>query len=204
MFKRALIASLCLILALALLAGCQSAAGSADATGSGSDIVGKITVINGNQITLALGTLNQGERPMQEGGNGEPESSANPETTSSAAADSSNGGADATASATTEDSGQQGNPLDDNSPGGQNGSNGSGPGGIRGGSFTESGEEKAITVTNETAITFAGQGDGKTGSLFDLAVGDIIVVTLSGDTATAITVEPSGGLGGGQKSGSDS
>jgi hypothetical protein len=109
-------------------------------------------------------------------------------------------------------------------PEGGNGAGG-GPGGMGGGTFAESGEEKTITVTDDTVITLAamgGRGGGreetseqsgsvtsdtiKTGALSDLAVGDIIAVTLSGETATAISVMPSGGQGGGpggQQGGND-
>lgn len=211
MTKKFVIWTLCLLAALSLLAGCQSQIPSTgtDTTDSetGGAIVGQITAIDGDQITLALGTLNgRPERPDGEAPNGQAEIG---------------DGADATASATAGDndaSGRSQPPSGNNSSAGSVQPSGGGPGGGMG--FTASGEEMTITITNSTVITLAAwrgmngapgspednsstdaattdeQQTPTAGSLSDLKVGNIISVTLSGDTATAITVEPSGGMGG--------
>jgi len=248
---------MCLIMALSLFAGCQSqnAASSKEAGStagiSGTDIVGKITAIDGDKITLALGTISQGEKPQVQSGSA-PDNSVNPDATSSAttgkeppsASDGQGGGS----------GGQGGGPngvAQGGSDGGNNkqppstsGStdgnasgapNGKGPGnGMGGSTFTASGEEITITVTDSTVITLAAQGGGpgggqggapkqngsetsknpvpsssseapsasdgmnasETGSLSDLAVGDIITVTMSGDAAATIKVQPAGDPGG--------
>ncbi len=222
MTKKIVVWTLCLLAALSVLAGCQSQIPSTgtDTTDSKTcgAIVGQITAINGNQITLALGTLNgRPERPDGEAPNGQAEAG---------------DGADATASATAGDNDASGRPQPPSGDSGLTGSEQPSGDGLGGGmGFTTSGEEMTITITDSTVITLAAwrgmngapgspedsssadaantdkQQTPTAGSLSDLKVGDIISVTLSGDTATAITVEPSGGmsgLGGNRNGGSDS
>ena len=222
MFKRWLITVLCVVMAVSLLAGCQgqNAGTGTDTSGEtaqdGSAYVGQITAIDGDQVTLALGTLSQAQRPdmpdnAQQGDSGNPDAAPSgaagedgqqddpPEMPSGAAPED---GSDTEGNGQPpandgSDGGQPGNPPDGEAPGD------GGPDGM-GSQFTASGEEMTITVTDGTVITPAGAADGETGSLSDLQVGDIITVTLSGDAAAAITVEPAGppgGQGGGPGSG---
>lgn len=226
MMKKYLTLALCLALAFLLFAGCQSQISTADTETAGSEsgdaIVGQITAINGDQFTLALGTLNMGNRPnggelngngARQNGNG-----ANPNTSAA----SGKRGPDGRSSGDN----PNGDVRPDNLP------DGAQPGGFGNGfgsnMFTASGEEMSITVTDDTAITLAAQrGPGNpqnesgsapnstgeqsspqssgdygersmttTGKLSDLQVGDIITVTLSGNTATAITVGLSRSPGG--------
>ena len=62
--------------------------------------------------------------------------------------------------------------------------------------FTATGETQTITVTSDTVITL-GRGDAATaGTVSDIAVDDYITVTLSGSDVTAIVVNQLGGMGG--------
>lgn len=226
MYRKILAAIVCLIMALSLLAGCQSQSSNAATTdGTGSASAGQITAINGDQITLALGTLSEPAKPNAQGsagsGNGSksdgsgqqalpsddgsqgnssgsPSVSGAPGNGSDAAGNNPPSGSDS--------SGNSGNPPSGMPSGAPSSSDGNMPsgggssGGFRGmGSFTASGEEMTITVTDDTVITLSGRGQEETGSLSDLAVDDIITFTLSGNAAATITVEQTGGMGGGPK-----
>lgn len=58
--------------------------------------------------------------------------------------------------------------------------------GLRG--FTLTGETKTITISSETVIIVSGDGQETLGTVSDIAVDDILAVTMSGDTVTEITV----------------
>ena len=73
-----------------------------------------------------------------------------------------------------------------------------GMGGQRAGGFTLSGEEMTITVDDATVITISGMAEDTKGSISDISEGDILTVTISGDTVTAITIGSAGGGMGGE------
>jgi hypothetical protein len=77
-------------------------------------------------------------------------------------------------------------------PDGQGGPNGggNGPSGSMNGSFgfTASGETQTITVTSATVITIGTGSDSTTGSVTDIAVDDILTVTLNGFEVTEIVM----------------
>lgn len=210
---------LCLMLALTATAGCQSSASGTEPGVSASNestIYGQVTAIDTNSITLALGTMSaefpgmDGENPGtppdgQQENQGAPPiaqpSSNEPDANSSATLDNATAGAgqpDAVSSA-TENNGEMpsdGRPDNSGQPGGAPPSGGQPGGGALPGFIELSGEEMTITVSDITAITVQGMGESTEGALSDIEVGDILSVTMSGDTVTAITVMQGGNMQG--------
>ena len=82
---------------------------------------------------------------------------------------------------------------DGTAPSGGMSQNGGAPGGGQfEGSLTLTGEEKTITVEDTTVITISDMGQSSDGTISDIAVGDILTVTMSGDTVASISVRHSG------------
>lgn len=210
MNKRWLVA-LCAVMTLVLVAGCQSTA-SSTASASASDattIYGQVTAIDGNSITLALGTVSQqghsdnapempsdgtqpsGEIPaMPSGGQGTDDISGTTQNTDGSASQSDGqGGPDAISSATQNTDDSTSKPSEQTRPEQSDGNGGQRqPGGIE-----LTGEETTITVTDSTVITLQSFNESSEGSLDDIKVRGILSVTMSGDTVTAITVMQTGG-----------
>lgn len=175
MFKRILTVFACAALVAVAFAGCQGASSSSAGT-NGNTVIGQVTSIDGNKITIKLadnqfagqnqqGPQNSGQRPQM------------PDTMPSGG--QWQGG---------------GNPFPS---GGQMPPSGSNPRGGFGMKFT--GESKTINVTDSTAITTGGMRQNQSAaaaSLSDIKVDSIIFVTLTGDTATAITIMEFGNRGG--------
>ena len=169
---------LCFVLALAVMAGCQSSTSGSGNSATASDdttVFGQVSSIDGNSITLALGTMSQrretGEMPsgeMPSFGAGEMPSGGMP---SFEAGEMPSGG------------------IPSFEAGEMQGDNNSGVPGIE-----LTGEKMTITVTDDTVITVQGMGANTEGSLSDIEVSSILSVTMSGDAVTAITVMPSGGM----------
>jgi len=140
--------------AFAALAGC---AGAAPAASSGGDttITGRVTAINGNNITIALFQNNlRGDWQDRNG--------------------TAPGGGDFTA--------PSGGPRRSRVPA---------PSGGWDFGANLTGESKTVTVSDGTPITFGrmGQAGGADkASLSDIQVGSIIIVTLSGDKVSAVSI----------------
>ncbi len=176
--------------------------GTRQSGGAGdSSVVGQVTAVDGDKITLALGEFSMpGRSDNAEGsqgdgtqtpGTGQP--SSQPEG-KPAVPDGQQDEKQPSGDQKGQDNAPSGDRQGQNPPsGGQGGGMPSG-GGMAGG-FAASGEEKTVTVTDSTVITLAGREESSEGSLSDITVGSIVTVTLDGDAATAITV---GGFGGGQ------
>jgi len=195
MIKRILALLVCTVLMLIALTGCQNDSGTAQATASGgTTLMGQVTAIDGDNITLALGEQNN-DIVQPEG-----TSSGNfvkPDGTPSG--DFTSGKPDApqgnAPSGTSAPRGSMAPRTTGEQPSGnfQGGDGKNMPGGM--GGLTLTGEEQTITVADSTVITVFGVGDNTKGSVSDIAVGDILMVTLSGNSVTAITVMQ-GGFGG--------
>lgn len=146
---------------------------SASAATDTSTLLGQVTAISGNNVTLAIGTQNK--------------------------PDDSNGAPPAplseSVSADQPEKPPQ-NPGEGQMAGGGSDSSQQPPAGGGPGGLTLTGEEKTITITDDTAVTVENKGETSTGALSDIAVGDIVLVTLSSDTGTAITIRRGGGEGG--------
>ncbi|MBN2026105.1 MAG: hypothetical protein JW854_05035 [Actinobacteria bacterium] len=168
--------------AMAAAAGCQKS----------TTLLGQVTAIEGNTITLALGTQNEaGEQGAFQPGAGE---------------DGTSAGEDGTTRPEPPDgmqppSGEEGEMPEPPEGMGEEGS--MPPGGAMGpGGLTLTGEESTITVSDSTVITIEEMGETTGGSLSDIDVGDILSVTLDGGTATTVTVMQGGGGGMGEMEGS--
>jgi hypothetical protein len=148
-----------LVLIPAILAGCQSSASASTATSeNGNSIYGKVTAIDGDKITIALAESNGY-------GNG--------------------------ARGSARPSGQPGSNAQARPSGQPKASGGAYPSGGRGSNPALTGESKTFTVNSSTAITIGGlrqSSSGAAASLSDIQVESYITVTLSGDTAAAITI----------------
>ena len=188
MVNRKMMAAACAALMMISMYGC-GASSSFQTTGTTGSVVesqtsqtsaadtageteaGKITEINGNEVTVALGTLSenqgpQGQAPEQPGEN----------------ADSSE--------APEKPSGDSGSAPEMPSGGGQAPGNG-GPGGRN---FTESGETTTLDLSNAT-ITKEGPNGGETITVDDLSTDDILTWEMDGDTVASVTVKNAGGRG---------
>jgi hypothetical protein len=176
MIKKLFAAFTCTVLAVLLFAGCQSAPASTAATGSnGNTIFGKVTSVDGNKITIALAENQFGGQNQNGQGNYGPRTSG--QRPQGSFAPRTSGGQRPQASGGA----QRGN-------------------GTQGGGFglNLTGESKTINVTDSTAITTGGYRQNQSApaaSLSDIKEGSIVMVTLSGDNATAITIMGTGNSG---------
>lgn len=162
------------------LTACSATTSSSESSPSPSSssqtvIIGKVSSIDGDTITLALLQNNMPSNNDTAGssGNGHPDNQAAP-----------SGSAPSGAPAGNNDSIPSGTPPQ----GSGNMPNG---GYSPGGRYTETGESQTITVTSDTIITIV-TGDTKTvGSISDIAVGDILYVTMNGDTVASVDIASS-------------
>lgn len=192
MKKKLLTILLCLTISGTLLAGCQSttdssaaettnastaAASSAatEAAAKGDTIIGQVTSVDGNTITLALGEMK--ERPSNGGTPpeemSEPASGDMPEPSSDGMPEPSSDG------------------MSDNQAPPDN--NGGGPGGIN-----LTGEEKTITIDDSTELLSRGKGESTAAALEDIATDSVLTVVMDGDTVKTITIS---GFGNGSRQG---
>ncbi len=173
-------------------------------------IIGQVTEISSDTITLALGTYNMPSDMSIPDGDGTT-SGEQPEAADTAAPGDmaipdnmdESGNLDEDGSAPVMPSGDmdgQGMPNGGDMQPGDGGLNGGGPGNMNGGGsfgFTANGETQTITITSETVITIKSSDTEATGTISDIAVDDILTVTLSGTTVTEIIVSQfSGGMSG--------
>lgn len=155
---------------------------------NGDAIVGQVTAISGDTITLAIGTQNmpQGGGPGGNSGNTAPDSSAAPDDSNPVPSGDTIGGPAPSGDMPVPSGDGQQPEVSGQMPQGGQLQDGQQPGGMPG--FTLTGETKTITLTSDTVITVSSKGESTTGTIADIAVGDILSVTMDGDTVTAVTV----------------
>ena len=216
MINRKMMAAACAALMMISMYGC-GASSSFQTTGTTGSVVesqtsqtsaadtageteaGKITEINGNEVTVALGTLSEDQGPQgqaleQPGENAD--SSSGSETAGSNAApkkpsdDSMQQPSGNSSEAPEKPSGDSGSAPEMPSGGGQTPGNG-GPGGSN---FTESGETTTLDLSNAT-ITKEDPNGGETITVDDLSTDDILTWEMDGDTVASVTVKNAGGMG---------
>lgn len=205
----------CAVAMLASLAACSSSSGSTDSTET-SEITGQILSIDGSSVTLQLGTLSentdasapQGTPPAKpDDASGSSDSQQTPPAKPDGSNDTS--GDTQTPPAKPDDSSDSTNngsapeqPSDAASSGndGQtppempsDGGNGAAPSGMPGGSSFTAGDESTTVDLSNASLT----KDSESITVDDLAVDDILTVTLDGSgTATAAEVVSTNGIGG--------
>ena len=195
-----------------LMAFSLAACGSQNATSSTStpqvtsSVVGKITALDGTTATLQLGELTEnqpGDPPSQDGtqsggdnANGDSSASGQSQTPpEKPEGDNNTQGTGDSSSSTDTQSGSSTPPSGQNAPP----SDGQGP--APGSTFT-AGEETATVDLSSATVTKESQDGTTDASLSDLAVGDVIEVTMGDDnTATAVVIKSLGGAPGGSDSG---
>ncbi len=205
MINRKMMAAACAALMMISMYGC-GASSSSQTTGSvvesqtsqtsATDTAqeteaGKITEINGNEVTVVLGTLSedqgpQGQAPEKPGENAD--SSSSSETTDGNAAPEKPSGDSSEAPEKPSD--DNGSAPEKPSGDGQAPGNG-GPGGS---SFTESGETTTLDLSSAT-ITKEGPNGEETITVEDLSTDDILTWEMDGDTVVSVTVKSTGGMG---------
>lgn len=177
--------------------GSQNAASSSTSTPQvTSAVVGKITALDGTTVTLQLGELTEnqpGDPPSQDG--------AQP-SGDNASGDSSASGQTQTPPEKTEgDNNTQGTGDGSSSTDAQNDPPSDGQGSAPGSTFT-AGEETTTVDLSGATVTKESQSGTTDASLSDLAVGDVIEVTMGEDnTATAVVIKSVGGAPDGSGSG---
>lgn len=216
MINRKMMAAACAALMMISMYGC-GASSSSQTTGTTGSVVesqisqtsaadtageteaGKITEINGNEVTVVLGTLSedqgpQGQAPGQPGESAE--SSSGSDTTDSStvpekpSGDSTQQPSGNSSEAPEKPSGDSDSVPEMPSGGGQAPGNG-GPGGSN---FTESGETTTLDLSNAT-ISKEGPNGGETITVDDLSTDDILTWEMDGDTVASVTVKNAGGRG---------
>ena len=195
-----------------LMAFSLAACGSQNATSSTStpqvtsSVVGKITALDGTTATLQLGELTEnqpGDPPSGDNANGDSSASGQPQTPpekpeGESSSDSS------TQTPPAKPDGQDNNQSsgdNQNSTDGQNAPPSDGQGPAPGSTFT-AGEETTTVDLSGATVTKESQDGTTDASLSDLAVGDVIEVTMGDDnTAAAVVIKSIGGAPGGSDSG---
>ena len=213
-----------------LMAFSLAACGSQNATSSSStstpqvtsSVVGKITALDGTTATLQLGELTEnqpGDPPSQDGAqpsgdnaNGDSSTSGQPQTPpekpegeNSSDSNTQTPPAKPEGQDNNQSTGDSQNSTDsqDNASG-QNAPPSDGQGPAPGSTFT-AGEETTTVDLSAATVTKESQDGTTDASLSDLAVGDVIEVTMGDDnTATAVVIKSIGGAPGGAPGGSDS
>ncbi len=202
-----------------LMAFSLAACGSQNATASTStpqvtsSVVGKITTLDGTTATLQLGELTEnqpGDPPSQDGtqpsgDNANGDSSASGQTQTPPEKPEGESSSDSsTQTPPAKPDGQDNNQSssdNQNSTAGQNAPPSDGQGPAPGSTFT-AGEETTTVDLSGAAVTKESQDSTTDASLSDLAVGDVIEVTMGDDnTATAVVIKSIGGAPGGSDSG---
>ena len=206
-------------LALTMMSACSSASAASSSstiTAESADISTKyaqVQSVDGSSVTVAYGTIQEKSADGQNGGaapSSAPDASAMPE--GSAAPDMTSGAtssADSTTGATAggnqapDGKGQQGQAPDASAPQGGTPSESAMPSmsaaDLLG--FTASGDTATITVDSDVTII----KNSQTVSVSDIAAGDILMITCTGDKVTAIEIMsaeiPQSGQPGGQEDG---
>ena len=215
MINRKMMAAACAALMMISMYGCGSSSSSRTTGTTGSVVesqtsqtsvadtageteAGKITEINGNEVTVALGTLSenqgpQGQAPEQPGENAD-SSSGNETTDSSEAPEKPSGDSGSAPQKPSDDNGSA-----PEMPSGDGQAPGNG--GPEGSNFTESGETTTLDLSNAT-ITKEGPNGEETITVADLSTDDILTWEMDGDTVASVAVKNAGGMGqpGGQMS----
>lgn len=197
---------------LASLAACSSSSGSTDSTET-SEITGQILSIDGSSVTLQLGTLSENvapqgtplEKPDDASGSsdsqqtppdkpdGSNDTSGDTQTPPAKPGDSSDSTNNGSAPEQPSDAASSGNDGQTPPEMPSDGGNGGAPSGMPGGSsFTASDESTTVDLSNASLTK-----DSESITVDDLAVDDILTVTLDGSgTATAAEVITTNGMGG--------
>lgn len=186
--------------------GSQNAASSSTSTPQvTSAVVGKITALDGTTVTLQLGELTEnqpGDPPSQDGAQLSGDNADGDSSTSSTQTppeqpegDNNTQGTGDSSSSTDAQNGSSTPPSGQNAPP----SDGQGP--APDSTFT-TGEETTTVDLSGAAVTKESQSGTTDASLSDLAVGDVIEVTMGEDnTATAVVIKSVGGAPDGSGSG---
>ena len=205
-----------------LMAFSLAACGSQNATSSTSTpqvtsaVVGKITALDGTTATLQLGELTEnqpGDPPSQDGAqpsgdnaNGDSSASGQPQTPP----EKPEGESSSDSSTQTPPAKPEGVNTKDTADGstsstdGQNAPPSDGQGPAPGSTFT-AGEETTTVDLSSATVTKESQDGTTDASLSDLAVGDVIEVTMGdNNTASAVVIKSIGGAPGGAPGSSDS
>ena len=199
------------VAAMALcLFGCsaKTASGTSGKDYSNTTVTGKVSAVEGTSVTLLLGEISRGKgggtAPSGDNKSGKKTSDASvsPTAVTTAAAETA---LTASTLASAESSAAPGSTA----PSGENAKGGA-PGGRGGETFTAGEDSITINVSSSVAVTL--EKDKSTGSISDIAVGDIVEVTF-GDSSAVKSVAVKnvggdmgnkGGPGGGQAPGGDS
>ena len=176
--------------------GSQNAASSSTSTPQvTSAVVGKITALDGTTVTLQLGELTEnqpGGPPSQDGAQLSGDN---------ADGDSSTSSTQTPPEKTEGDNNTQGTGDGSSSTDAQNDPPSDGQGSAPGSTFT-AGEETTTVDLSGATVTKESQSGTTDASLSDLAVGDVIEVTMGEDnTATAVVIKSVGGAPDGSGSG---
>ena len=187
--------------------GSQNAASSSTSTPQvTSAVVGKITALDGTTVTLQLGELTKnqpGDPPSQDsaqpsGDNASGDSSASGQTQTPPEKPEGDNNTQGTGDSSSSTDTQSGNSTP---PSGQNAPPSDGQGPVTGSTFT-AGEETTTVDLSGAAVTKESQSGTTDASLSDLAVGDVIEVTMGDDnTATAVVIKSVGSAPDGSDSG---
>ena len=187
--------------------GSQNAASSSTSTPQvTSAVVGKITALDGTTVTLQLGELTEnqpGDPPSQDGAqpsgdNASGDSSASGQTQTPPEKTEGDNNTQGTGDGSSSTDAQNGSsaPLS-----GQNAPPSDGQGSAPGSTFT-AGEETTTVDLSGATVTKESQSGITDASLSELAVGDVIEVTMGEDnTATAVVIKSVGGAPDGSGSG---
>ncbi len=186
--------------------GSQNAASSSTSTPQvTSAVVGKITALDGTTVTLQLGELTEnqpGDPPSQDstqpsGDNADEDSSTSSTQTPPEQPEGDNN-TQGTGDSSSSTDAQNGSSTP---PSGQNAPPSDGQGSAPDSTFT-TGEETTTVDLSGAAVTKESQSGTTDASLSDLAVGDVIEVTMGEDnTATAVVIKSVGGAPDGSGSG---
>jgi len=198
------------LLTLTLMSACSSASAASSSstiTAETADISTKyaeVQSVNGSSVTVAYGTVQEKSADTQNGAapSGAPDASAMPE--GSAAPDMTSGATSASTDSTTgatsstdstsgatagqapDGKGQQGQAPDGSAPQGGTPAEGTMPSmsaaDLLG--FTASGDTATITIDSDVTII----KNSQTVSVSDIAAGDILMITCTGDKVTAVEI----------------
>ena len=184
------IASLtCAAALLASLAACGTSASSGSTSAASSEVVGQILAIDGSTVTLQLGTLSENSAPQGTPPEKPDDSTADSGTTAQTPPEKpDNNSSDAAAPSgdaqTPDGNGQTPPEMPDG--------NGSAPSGMPGGSSFTAGDENMTLDLSSASLS----KNGESITVEDLAVDDILTVTLNADgSAASAEVSNGGGMG---------
>ena len=201
----------CAAALVASLAACGASSSSSEST-AGSEVAGQILSIDGTSVTLQLGTLTENETPQGTPPDKPGDNSADSTTTDTQTPpekpegdNSSNDqtppakpDGDSTSESSSGDATAPEQPSENSSADGQTppelpSGDGNAPSGMPGGSSFTAGDESMTLDLADAALT----KDGESISASDLAVDDVLTVTLDGSgKATAAEVVNANGMGG--------